>query len=249
LANQAITRTVRGETKKRLSIEGSYIDSLIVGATWTKIRLGMRFSVTHNASVSSPPSIYFGLASSSGNVVGQPTPKHFLGVKTNAATWGYGQSTINGSLLTSGMSTVRIISGSESANAIGVQGGNIVLNNNAPVLACSTTDGTDDSSALLYGYFIEITKGSPNYNIALWAVGSTDSSNSQRPNRNITNEKFMDYMDAASPPTGTNQLVAIGNTNYAINEATDGVLDTVNVAWMGSAFPIEIANLEVKVVS
>src|SRR5690606_3245991 len=91
LTAEIVTRTISGETDKRLRISDGYyvrrVSELIGDDTWTKIRILMRVSfLTEKAygNYTGYPSWFFGLCTGTDSPPGTVSPQHFAGLESNS---------------------------------------------------------------------------------------------------------------------------------------------------------------------
>lgn len=233
-----VQRIIRSETEKRLVLTAEQCGRVLeVGSNWSKLRIGGRISSTRYSNWSSPPSFNIGLSAGTSNMVGDATPQHFLGVRTNSVGWIYSPSGTEGGALETNLSTVRIVNGVVTATGIGHQTN--VYTANRPSIACAYDNG--NSTQVISAIFIEITKGSPNFNVKVWSnvIGSVSNT---RVAQHVTAARFNDAMSAEAIPEGNGNWIAIGNTDYAIDEATNGYFNALNIAWLGTGSSFEISD-------
>lgn len=203
---------------------GEYlVRPMLWGSDWTKIRIGCRHNYGNGTSnVASPPPFYLGLCSNNKAPTSSVNPDLFLGIKSRTDTW-VTNAVPGGRNTNIKLSTCMKVGSTETLNSIGTS--------NDVALAASYPFAT----------FIEITKGAT-YNVAVWNVGySTDNSTLEA--RAVSREKFRTALLASSIPTGTNQFIATGNSNFTVDEATNGNLDAIVLSWTDTAFsfrPLDI---------
>jgi hypothetical protein len=82
--------------------------------------------------------------------------------------------------------------------------------------------------------FMEITKGSPAFGVRQWAMPLTGMST------DFTAAHMLDGLEQSSSITVNGVAMGPGDTvNFTFDEVA-GALDTVNIFWNKSAFPLEI---------
>lgn len=183
-----------------------------IPSTWTKVRVGLLISChsTQSGVLVSNPSFAVGLCSGTSNMIGDLTPKHFVGTFTNQGTPTYwtGQP--------KGWSNILVYP---------------IVNVNG-----SQTQGTQISNAWSLGYsdqtgpyrtlyYLDITKGSPNYTLSPYSLYNTTTAYTDS-----SVAIFLTNLPIASPGIGGSYTAPTGQT-VPVNEATNGTLDTVNVWW------------------
>jgi len=218
--HKSITRTVQGETDKRIIVSHPLplARAISYGNNWTRIRIGIRLSFRRSTNWVSPPLMYFGLSSGSDALPGTATPNHFIGlsnVESNTITMASGNPylTLTG---TNKQYFNRIANGSVTR---------FPQTNNNYFSMYHVLNGRS-------GIIIEIQKGEASWTLQGW-TSRTDV-------WNVTPEIFKDGMGRTSLPTGIDSsspwsnMSASGNTKtFSIDEETNGYLDTVCFSWLG----------------
>jgi hypothetical protein len=90
-------------------------------------------------------------------------------------------------------------------------------------------------------FYLDITKGSPNYTFQGWHFNSTASYYND-----YTFQTFLDGMEQVSgAPSVLGQAFVGGTaTGAAVSEAT-GVFNTLDICWNSASFPLEIYGMAV----
>jgi len=207
-----VERTIGGATDRRLALLREQCGRTIsIGSSWNKIRLGIHLSIDTSAAITQMPSFVFGLCSGMTNMYTDETTDHFVGVKT--------PDSIN----TTNFANYIQGPGTQSVIKIGT------TETNTTPASVTSYFAMGKSSASRSMFILEITKGSPNY-IVRFRMSEY--------NENVTTAQFRAQMQAE------NVTFAHGwtaNQNFAIDEATNGNLDTINIAWMSELNAIEIS--------
>lgn len=176
-------------------------------AAWSKVRVGLllHFGNTGGALASSPV-LAVGLCHGTTQMYGDSTTAHFAGLKTVSVNWvdvGCGGASILGSVA---VQASVVVAGSETLS------GNIC------------TDARYAFSATQrHMYFVDITKGSPNYTFNLFTV-IVDACGAD-----VTVSQFLTQVGLASPSFSSHSFGT--PVTLAVNEGANGTLDTMNVFW------------------
>lgn len=181
---------------------------------WTTIRIGLQISMNAVASnIVSTPVLAFGVCNGNTNVLAAATADHVVGIRPNQATWTYN----------AGPPSYFAV-GSSAAWQQFKKIGTVVSTVNTPNIAKYISNTT----TVRTGWFLEITKGSPNYTFRVAHPVSAAASQSD-----VTDTEFVTIMelstlvDIGTVKTNYNSVVS---TSLAVSEA-DGVLDHIFVYW------------------
>ena len=164
------------------------------------------------------PEFAFGLCSGTTNIFGDATVTHFVGARSSGL-WSFQTTFYNNTSF-------------QPAKKVGstlTTGTTFVQNAAVQVGAASNTA---DRGCM----FVDITKGSPNYSLTLTYLNNTNSTD-------ISAATFLQQMEVASPVL-TNHATSAAQT-IAVNEGTDGVLDSINFSWNRTTPFIEICDIAV----
>lgn len=228
ITKNIVTRyLVTGENDKRIQIAGGAIArTLKMGANWTHLRIGMRWSTTRSyadgTTWPSPPPFWFGICSGKVNVPGTLSPAHFFGIKTRTSVaWDMNNLTNLACRLC--VDACHIAAGVESLAVFGATNAGVRV-------GCF-----DAAKNRVSGIILDIVKGDPTWTISgRWTAGNVTTNGPT-----LTN--FKDAMNGASllnqaapPPT---------DTSFSPNEAAHGVLDTLVFSFPNATFPFEISDL------
>ena len=210
-------RTISGnpETAAQLS-GGSFARQISLPVGWSKVRVGIRLHLTSTgAALTGSNSVAIGLCSGLTNTFGDVTTTHWAGFysddinffNTNRYAWATYPSKKVGTTITKGTRSndVRIGAGAASATA------DIAL------------------------FFVDITKGSPNYTFNLF-IHTTDGAPA-----NTTNADFLSFMQQATP--SLSEYTYTSNVTLAVDEATDGVFDSINIFWSTTQIAMEVCDV------
>lgn len=229
MATTTLLRNTSGVDDVRAALSNSTLRRLLsIGTNWTKVRVGIRFSLLDTgAELTSTPMLAMGVCSGTANPVnnGSATTDNFVGMRTTATSWtrnaGPPPYYLNGAY------TVR------AAKRVGTTWGYTAGTNNF-WYAWYIPTGTGLRQMLC----VDVTKGSPNFTINMFARGNNS------PQSDITKEDFLGKVALADPGNWNGHYLGTPNT-VAVDEATNGYLNAANVAWDRSNPKIEISDLAV----
>lgn len=198
-------------------------------SNWNEIRAGVLFHFQNAAGASnltSSPIFALGFCNNTTNMYGDANTTHFVGLYTNSATW----ASNGGSCPTPGsgwfsitLSPTVIVNGSQTT-------GTALASSTAEMPACDTIRGV---------LFIDLIKGSPNYTFKTFFVsGSTVD---------VSTTTFLAQMGLVTPSLA-NHTYSAGQT-MAVNEATNGALNTVNCYWNRADVSCHLSAVAVAVLS
>ncbi len=188
------------------------------------------FTIPNNPSILPGPLFAVGLCHGTSNILGDATTDHFVGV----------------------------VSDGDWASEFSEYLYDFIVFKGAVKIGTSTTLSTPLNSAGLNGqfgqgtnaawtptpqnFFVDITKGSPNFTINTFYISNGQSVGIQ------SAALFLSDVVLATPAQ-TGQAFGASPASMAVNEATNGILDTVNVSWNRTDFWPEICDLAVVVLS
>jgi hypothetical protein len=218
-----LQRTISAVVDKRIVLSNSqFARPLPMGSTWTQIRIGFRFHMRDSgANLTSTPKFTIGVSSGSTNLFGDATTDNFVGIQTNNATWTR-TSTTHYILSANGIFPVKRV------------GSTLTLGGVAFNVQSQITLGAAAATADRQVYFVDITKGSPNYTLRPFYCNNTLVDQSLN--------TFLTQMEIASPSlTGYSFPTA---QTIAASEAA-GVFNHVNIAWDRTTPEIEICDLAI----
>jgi len=236
------TVTIGSNTEKGVVLRNSQIFRKIRDNSWSKLQLGMRFFfIDDPAAVPSAGAILsFGLCNGSSAGIGDATPKHCLAATTMSnlgagVAWGRDASSGDYTLLTHTWTDLyrqRYVNGVRTSagqwSTAAVSGGAYIPKGTSYIARC----------ALLFS----IERGSPNFTINIFGR-NTLGTNQTLPTR----AQFISQIEATSPSI-LSHTAGVSST-IGIDEATNGVLDHVNVWWNRSAPALFITDISVAKLS
>lgn len=231
MSNAILTRTISAVADRRLSLGGGqarrrpeYL------STWNKVRFGIRLSFNGSANLTGTPQIFFGMCAGIGITGGyaNATTGNCLGVAAFTSTWTYAGSP--------------------------AYYGSITLKTRKRI-GSTLTDGSSGTSFYFTGnpatmrslMVVEITKGSPNFNIEVVAPTTTGSAQVDATDLNLVSMMEASTMSGAAAVLsgyGTSGPLAV-----AMDEATNGFLDCFNLYWDRATVPLEVSEIRHRRIS
>lgn len=223
MASTIFERTISGTPDKRILMQNSqFARPLIIGSTWTELRIGIRASQRDSgATITGTPRFAVGLSAGTANIFGDATTDHWVGVVSTAATWA--RANLGADFYYGDIAT-------RPAKKVGV-----TLTTGALFGGPGSFTEADAPDGNRWCYFVHITKGSPNFSIRLLSWDNTFI--------DISQATFRGQLETPSPVVSQHTWHAA--QTIAVNEAVDGFLTAVNIAWDRSSPEIEISDLGV----
>jgi hypothetical protein len=219
MASTIVTRTISAAQENAISMANSqWARTLSIGTTWNVLRVGLRLHMgTTGANITGTPRFFVGLSSGTSNIFGDATTTHAVGMVTTIATW---QDLGNGYYDPTFFSPAKRVN---TTLTTGTTFGQSVI----PAPA---------SNANRTLCFIDITKGSPNFSFKHFCQSTGTTTD-------VSKATFLAQMEASTPSLA--QHAYYGPQTLAVDEATNGFLDSVCVAWDRAAAAIEICDIAV----
>lgn len=193
-------------SQEMAQIDGSdkqlIVRSISLPAAWSQVRVGVLWCMNEAAGGTYTGDIQLGLCSGTTNCYGDATTTHYVGAGTDGAqTWGK-----TGNYYWTGA-----IYPVKRVNTTTTKG--TVLNAGGTILYSTAT------FPLWRFFYVDITKGSPNYSFRAWCCTSLNSSNF------ITKTTFQLLIDDPVPSLSYHTYVAA--QTLAVDEGVDGTLNAV----------------------
>jgi hypothetical protein len=215
-----ISRTVSAVVDKRIVLSnGQFARKLSIGSNWTRLRLGIRFGMTDlGVAPTGTPRFAAGFCSGLSNLFGDATTDNWVGIISNTATWAYAAADHYGSVVFGAAKRVgsTLTVGSNAAGSVSIG-------------AVSASTGVQRAL-----FFVDITKGSPNYTVQAFTAGGTP------PDSTIA--QFLAQLESSTP--SLSGYTWNTSTTIAADESTGG-FDSINVSWDRSSFNAEISDVGV----
>ena len=233
MGSKTKTRTISSVVDTRIRLTNSNFARLWsadVGTNWTTIRVGCRVSVEDSGtSLTSTPRFAFGICSGTSNIFMDATTSNWIGLVTYGGTWTRSTSPTkymlgNGSYFDSGIAAAKRVGSTLTTDAF----------TNSPFPGATYLfDATVNRVAL----FVDITKGSPNFTVRP-TYYKTSAAN------DVSVDTFLSQV-AVSVPSITGHQYGNETKSIAIDEATNGFFNAINVAWDRTSPAIEISDIAV----
>jgi hypothetical protein len=207
---------------RHLSLGSDWIARKISrGSNWNKIRIGLQYQfVDQGTNIAGTPRLWIGMGTSLKGVGNYNA--HFLGARTNTATW-----------------TRSVSNGVAIFSSIAFTASKMVGQTETTSGSASFNIGTQQNSRR-WLIVVDIDKTTP----SAVAVTVYSSNNSVSGIYDFTYDLFLDAMEQAVPGNVSYAKTSV-STTMTVDEATNGPLDSVNIGWSRTNFPIEIAGLAV----
>jgi hypothetical protein len=231
IARRAFVLTPNPDVYLTLAAE-DYVRTLLIGNSWTTIRLGIQFALTANGTGGiSGACLALGMCSGKTNPVGAATTTNFIG--SNFFNFA-GSLTANLSYVANaGNPLYQYANGGNIFKRVGST--NTFANgSNAPEWDIAQNAGTLQRRSAVY---VDVTKGSPNYTVRTWFQDTTAKAN--------VDYSFSHFMAGLQ---GTINIAPVlngttwgngGSASLAMSEAA-GILDTVDCFWNKVTQPLEL---------
>lgn len=214
-----------------LSSSADYVASL-GNLSWQKLRVGIRATISAEADISGSPSPLLAVGLCSGIVYPFSSGgcAHFVGAKTNVSVFDY---------IPFGTGTptwIRAGTGNNSFQACKKIGGTVTA-----VSSSSVGPGFAEEHAQPKGVIlVDITKGSPNWTVDFFIFNSVAPDISWP---DISESTFNSLMVADTPSLLYHSLYT--GYSVAVNEATNGTINAVNLSWNRSANLVKLEDIAV----
>lgn len=202
-----------------------WVRTLAIGSDWTRLRLGMLAALTPDGTNNlNGCRLVWGLCSGKTNPFGDVNTTNFLGMN-------FGSSVSSDTLtyvdnggepyLWSGRSILRRVNGVTS-----ITGGN-----GLEFHRIATNTGTTQRRGI---HFVEITKGSPNFTVRYWGSSAAEVA------KDYTPAHLMDGLEQDGSIMVNGEDLGAGIAVTMAFDEVAGALDSVDLFWNKSAFPIEL---------
>jgi hypothetical protein len=207
---------------RRLSLGNDWIArKLSRGSNWRKVRVGIQYQFVDVGSAPlGTPRLYIGVGTWLKGIGNYNA--HFAGMRTTGASW------------------------TRTASGGTVTYGNMTLTSAKVVAQTETVAGTAtvaigaNHASRRWVMLVDIDKSNP----SAVSVTSYNSVNGSSGAFDFSYDMFIDVMEAVVP-NNTQHSRAVITSAMTIDEATNGPLDSVNVAWSRTNFPLEITGVAV----
>jgi hypothetical protein len=194
-----------------------------IGISWTKIRIALRVAMEDSgASLTGTPRLFLGACSGTSNPWdnGSGTTTHAVGAISTPATW----TRVTGPPVVYGGLNIQACKRVGTTQTIGGSDLNA---------AAGTFFGADPANGQRYLFFLDITKGSPNFTLQLFSKNSNGTAD-------VSKETFESQAEILACSLTAH---AFGSSqSLAVDEATNGNLNGVNFGWDRTTPKFEICD-------
>lgn len=161
MASTILLRTISSIDDKRAVLANSQIArTLTIGNSWTKIRVGIRYSyLDPGANLTSTPRFVIGVCSGTSNIYGDSTTTNFIGAISDRSTWTYTAGT-----------PPYFVNGGGSIYPVTRVGSTTTIDGSSLHALPQVALGADTGYRSLFA--VEIEKGSPNYTVQDFQCGN-----------------------------------------------------------------------------
>jgi hypothetical protein len=226
-----LVRIIGGSINQQcLEINKSHIARYMeIGPEWSKLRIGVLWAVnaTGAGNITGTPRLGVGVCSDLSNPYGSLVPDHWVGSLSNAGTWGDNTNVYGGWFLSTGiaMHAGKVVSGVTSVSAGAIGGCSI-----------ASTPGSRISAMV-----VEISKLGANFSIRHLAPTDTvaDEITTSEALRTATEAAVFALFRTTS---GNAYSVGTAQT-IAVDEASDGLLNAININFDVSQISLQIYDL------
>jgi len=195
-----------------------------IDPNWTTVQIGLWYSFTTGslANITGTPRFYVGLCSGSNEIMGDPTTGHFVGYRSNTATFSYISSSLyqNVNIRYNAGQFIKKVGTTETVTS------DPITSTLFSFLTVPNTIGEKSSI-----FYLQITRGSPNYTLKAYYNNSYTATYRGI----ITENEFLTNLQTNTPTAATTNppqtYVASSTLTLAVDESVDGTFDHINIAW------------------
>lgn len=219
MPSTTLIRSIAGVPDERIVLSNSHFARPHGITSWNKLRIAFRWSMRDSgATLTGTPAFAAGLCSGTANIFGDLTCTHFVGMRTIGATWPR----------SAGPPVLYQLYPTQSCKLIGTT---FTVGTNWLSVAGQAV--ADAAGGNRFCWFIDITKGSPNYTLQGYARITGNAADISE-----ATMKAQAEIDAA-----TLAEHGLGNSAaVAVDEGADGLLNHVCFSWDRSSPEIEISD-------
>ena len=217
-----IVETISGDRRIQLGYE-EFIRRMTIGTNWTKIRIGLRLALNGSSSLSSSAPFFLGVCQGANGFL-SPVTTDYFGAKpgnTSAEGWTFTAGAPGSYNPVNAGYYVAKKTGSTITNT------GIVVPNSPFFVSSPATNHSQ--------FFLDITKGSPNYTTAMWAP------NSVQVVTDVAVSAFLSNLENETAPGTVTALGALSTNAYS----GAALFDSVSVVWTRSTPTVEISDIAV----
>jgi hypothetical protein len=244
MASTIITRTINSATQNAITMSNStWARTVALPPSWNKLRLGMRLHFNPSASdltMTGGSLLAFGLSSGTADQYGDASTTYFVGMCIGDASTTWTCST--------GYTSQGEYDGAPMYGL--VRQGTTNTLSSALTPGNTLTAGAYVNSFDQLMYFLDITKGSPNYSFYMPLYCYQPITN---PSGNgYTSATFLNNIIIGSPNPGgpmKQNTASVYTMQMAVSEATYGTLNAMNISWNRTDVLPEICDIAIAVLS
>lgn len=229
-------RILNSQVDKRASLGNDQIIRFIEPlGNWNKIRVGIRLSVNALADVTGTPRLYLGMCNgveSHASGAGSMTTRNFVGTVTSAATWSYG----SGVDPNAGIPYLQI---GETRGVVRVG------TTNTTISSATVSTLTATPQLRRTALYATIDKTTP----SATTVEMLTSNNIGVGLDDISLSRFIEQLESETTVILDGYQRTVISGSLSVDEATNGVLNAVNVSWSKTPNRIEISDISYHVFS
>jgi hypothetical protein len=235
MSQTIVSRVIGSVTDKRASLSnGQLVRYFGFLDNWNVIRIGMQFSFNNTVDIIGTPRLAFGIVNGVDVDAGfgAAATRHFLGVASSpsATTWTFNAGPPAYNSHANSWRSVKKIGATET----------LITNANAIKASAAPTSAR---SVMM----IQFVKGAPNYTIDFVTPNTVAAVQTD-----ITDSLFQQMMEALNM-SDANSIVsgyaASGAQAVAIDTATNGVFDALNIYWDKTAANVEVSQVRFRKIS
>jgi hypothetical protein len=232
------TVTIGVEDRRLCLSNATAARKLSVGSSWNRIRLGVHYAMDDTgANITGTPRLWIGLLNNpSASAANGPfgTTSHFLGIRSRAATW---------TRAAGPPVSYAALSCWESVKRVGTTNTTTAIAGTCQFVAAPSTNR--------WNVFVEIVKGSPNFTVqaGFWnqSVTNVDFTKEQF-ERCLEAQTFTGCIARANQAAGATKYLGATANAMAVDEGTDGVLNSICVAWDQSGSVFRISDVQFYII-
>lgn len=226
-----LVRIIGGSINQQcLELNRSHIARYMeIGPEWSKLRIGVLWAVNASGAgnITGTPRLGVGVCSDLSNPYGSLVPDHWVGALSNSATWGDNTNVYGATSFSTGFSinAAKVVAGTTTINASAIGGCSI-----------ASTPGSRISAMV-----VEISKLGANFSIR--NIYPTDTPAAQiTTSESLRTATEAAVMAALKTTSGSSYTLGTAQT-IAVDEASDGLLNAININFNISQISLQIYDL------
>lgn len=230
MSQSILKRTISAVDDKRLVLaNGEALRNLAYLNNWTTVRIGLQISCELSAAISGTPQLAFGLSAGASHGFGDPVTTHFVGARPTATSATFGGTAPHYTQLTA-WKPCKKVSGT--------------ITDGAAFTGVTTATIPKASDLVRQIVIVQVTKGSPNFTVQIVALtNATPIATDMTDTLFVNAMQAADMAGAAAALDGSGYYAASSVVSVAVDEATNGNLDSVDVFWDRTSTPMEISSI------